>query len=57
MRQNPFSSVVSIAVVAAVASTIACNAFADVDLTLPAGFSATVAQEGLGATFFFSLPA
>jgi glucose/arabinose dehydrogenase len=48
MRKNPFASVVSIASVAAVASGVACNAFADVQVTVPAGFTATVAQEGLG---------
>jgi glucose/arabinose dehydrogenase len=49
MRKSPLTSVVSISIVAALASTIACNAFADANLTLPAGFTATVAQEGLGA--------
>jgi glucose/arabinose dehydrogenase len=49
MRKTRFASVVSISLVAVLASTIACNAFADVNLTLPAGFTAKVAQEGLGA--------
>jgi glucose/arabinose dehydrogenase len=49
MRKNPFASVVSASIVAAMASAIAGNAFADVKLALPAGFSAIVAQDGLGA--------
>jgi glucose/arabinose dehydrogenase len=49
MRKSTLASVVSISVVATLASTIACNAYADDGLTLPAGFSAQVAHEGVGA--------
>jgi glucose/arabinose dehydrogenase len=45
MRINLLRSVVSLAIVTAVAAT----AYADVGITVPAGFTATVAQEGLGA--------
>src|SRR5690348_11291224 len=45
MRMNALATVVSIAI----AGTLACNAFADSDITVPQGFTATVAHEGLGA--------
>jgi len=47
MRTNPLRPVVSIAIAAALAIT-AANAFADAGITVPAGFTASVAQEGLG---------
>jgi glucose/arabinose dehydrogenase len=49
MRKKPLASVVSIGLATTLASSIACNAYADAKLTLPAGFTATVAHEGLGA--------
>ena len=45
MRMNLLRPVVSLGIVAAIAAT----AYADVGITVPAGFTATVAQEGLGA--------
>jgi glucose/arabinose dehydrogenase len=45
MPKTCLATVVSIAI----AGSLACNAFADVSLKLPAGFTAVVAQEGLGA--------
>jgi len=44
MRKNPLAQVVSFAISVSLAG-IAC---ADANLTLPDGFTATVAQEGLG---------
>jgi glucose/arabinose dehydrogenase len=51
MRTNPHRPVVSIAIAAAaaVAAVTAANAAADAGITVPAGFTASVAQEGLGA--------
>jgi glucose/arabinose dehydrogenase len=48
MRKNPFRSVVSGAIAACLAAACAADAFADVNITVPAGFTATVLQEGLG---------
>ena len=49
MRKRSLSSVVSIAAVTALAATLACNAFAEDNITVPQGFSVKVAHEGLGA--------
>jgi glucose/arabinose dehydrogenase len=48
MRKRPFVSVVSAALFATSAGVPAGAASADVELTLPPGFTATVAHEGLG---------
>lgn len=45
MRKPCLPTVVSVAF----AASIACNAFAETTITVPAGFTATVAHEGLGA--------